>query len=140
MMSESSQLPKDKIEKELTRTRRAAEKQAQDPARSLKTIRQAAEKAERKKASLGGIWSQLKLMIALGKAYFTGAYRAVPYKSIVAILAGLLYFYSPIDVILDFIPIFGFLDDIYVLQLVYAYIREDLQRFADWQLTQSKAS
>ena len=60
---------------------------------------------------LGKIKDDLKLLQALCLAYWRGEYRAISPKALVSVVAGLMYFLSPVDAILDFIPVFGMLDD-----------------------------
>ena len=38
-------------------------------------------------------------------------YKKIPFGTIAAVVASLLYFVSPIDVIPDFIPVIGYIDD-----------------------------
>lgn len=45
------------------------------------------------------------------KDFFTRKYTEVPVGTIMAIAGSLLYVLSPIDIIPDFIPVVGFLDD-----------------------------
>ena len=40
-----------------------------------------------------------------------GVYKETPWKTIAALTGALIYVLSPIDLILDFIPFIGFLDD-----------------------------
>ena len=53
-------------------------------------------------------------------------------SSIIAILGGIIYFLSPIDIIPDFIPIIGYLDDIFVLNLVIDQVRKDIDKYKEW--------
>jgi uncharacterized membrane protein YkvA (DUF1232 family) len=48
----------------------------------------------------------------------------------VSVVAGLMYFLSPVDAIPDFIPVFGMLDDIAVLAWVMKSLSDELSAFA----------
>jgi uncharacterized membrane protein YkvA (DUF1232 family) len=57
--------------------------------------------------------------------------RAVlPWRTVSAVTAALLYFVSPIDLIPDFIPVIGYLDDLLVLGLCVRLVRDDLREYA----------
>lgn len=45
------------------------------------------------------------------------------------IIAALVYFISPVDLIPDFIPIIGYIDDATVLGLVIKFLSNDITRF-----------
>jgi uncharacterized membrane protein YkvA (DUF1232 family) len=51
----------------------------------------------------------------------------------VLVVAGLLYLVSPIDAILDAIPVLGFLDDALVLGWVFRQVRWELDAFREWE-------
>jgi len=54
-----------------------------------------------------------------------------PWRTVAAVASALLYLSSPIDVIPDFIPLAGLLDDVVVIALCLAVARGDLRRFAE---------
>lgn len=76
---------------------------------------------------------QYDTMRRLIKAYANGEYREFPYMSIVKIVAAVVYFVSVVDLIPDFIPIIGLTDDLAVLAWVYMSVKDDLQKFVDWE-------
>ena len=47
--------------------------------------------------------------------------------------AGLLYFVSPLDFVPDFIFGLGFIDDVYILTLVYKQVAKDLEKYRLWK-------
>ncbi len=69
----------------------------------------------------------------LVKAYAKGEYRAIPWKSMLTIVAAILYFISPFDLISDFIPVIGLSDDLSVLLWTYNSIKSDINNFLDWE-------
>ena len=66
----------------------------------------------------------------------SGRYRKLPKRSLVAIVAALLYFLDPLDMIPDFIPFVGFVDDAAVLAWVASRMHADLRAFLDWETGQ----
>ena len=48
----------------------------------------------------------------------------------------LLYVLSPLDVIPDFIPLAGFIDDAAVFGFVLAFAKDDLVRYREWRKMQ----
>jgi uncharacterized membrane protein YkvA (DUF1232 family) len=67
------------------------------------------------------------------KAYFTGEYRIIPWGSIVKIIAVLIYFISPIDVIPDFLPFIGLTDDLALTMWLFSSLKDDFQNFEAWE-------
>jgi len=57
----------------------------------------------------------------------------VPWKVITAIVSAVLYFISPLDVICDFIPILGYLDDAAVVGLALKFCEGDLKQYEEWK-------
>ena len=63
----------------------------------------------------------------------TGTYKETPWKTIAALTGALLYVLSPIDLILDFIPLIGFLDDAIVIGLAIKLAQPDLAKYRAWK-------
>src|SRR5680860_559742 len=55
-----------------------------------------------------------KVMIGMVKDYRKGIYRNVPWFTLAAIAFSLLYILNPLDIIPDFIPGLGYVDDLAV--------------------------
>jgi uncharacterized membrane protein YkvA (DUF1232 family) len=75
---------------------------------------------------------QVKLLWELLKDVWGGNFKA-PWGTVAAVTATLLYVISPLDVIPDFIPGIGLVDDLMVVTLCMSMIRVDLRRYAEWR-------
>ena len=62
-----------------------------------------------------------------------GVYRETPWTTIAALTGALIYVLSPIDLILDFIPGIGFLDDAIVIGLAIRLALPDLEKYRAWK-------
>ena len=91
------------------------------------------KKAEKVKSQLTAVWESLTLMFGIVSDWIKGNYKEVPVGSIVAIVGGLIYFLSPIDVIPDFIPVIGYIDDVLVIGLVLKQVNNDLEKYKIWK-------
>ena len=85
---------------------------------------------------LGKLKDDLRLLQALCLAYWRGEYRAISPKALLSVVAGLMYFLSPVDAIPDFIPMFGMLDDIAVLAWLMKTLTGELDAFHAWRSRQ----
>jgi uncharacterized membrane protein YkvA (DUF1232 family) len=54
------------------------------------------------------------------------------------VVAGLLYFVWPVDLVPDAILMFGWLDDVTLLAFIIRSIKLDLEAFQVWEKTASK--
>ena len=81
----------------------------------------------------------LWLFMSLIKDYYQGNYRQIPYKALSAGIVGLLYTLNPIDLIPDFIPFIGHIDDALVLTFCLKLVEKDLQKYQLWKASQSTA-
>lgn len=73
------------------------------------------------------------------KAWVSGEYTEVPRTTILLGIGALIYFVNPFDAIPDLLPATGLLDDVTVIGLVLASIREDVERFRAWRSCRSTA-
>lgn len=80
------------------------------------------------------------LLISMVKDYWSGKYREVSWWVIAAVVFALLYVLSPIDLIPDFIPVIGLLDDAVVIALCLAMIEQDLLRYQEWKEAQTETT
>lgn len=76
---------------------------------------------------------KVTILSRMVKAYFTGEYKIIPWSSIVKIIAVLIYFISPIDVIPDILPFIGLTDDLALTVWLFASLKEDLKNFEVWE-------
>lgn len=71
-----------------------------------------------KKANIGLLlkhFYKVKLLVYMIQDYYYGYYRDIPWGTLSAIVITLLYVLTPIDLIPDFIPGVGYVDDVAVL-------------------------
>lgn len=69
------------------------------------------------------------------KAYALGQYREVPWKTILLIVAAVIYFINPLDLVPDIVPLTGLTDDFAVLLWVYNSVSNEIDRFLAWEKT-----
>lgn len=91
----------------------------------------------RKGPRLGKLREDVRLMQALCLAWWRGEYRSISTKALVTVVAGLLYFVSPLDAIPDWLLGVGLLDDIAVLAWVLKAVSDELAAFSAWRNRQA---
>lgn len=85
-------------------------------------------------ARLGG---DLKLLQGLCAAWWRGEYRAIGSQALVAVVAALVYFLVPLDMVPDWLLGVGLLDDLAVLAWVLRTWDGELQAYRVWREAQS---
>ena len=86
---------------------------------------------ENNNGEISSLTEKVKLFILMIQSYVKGEYREVPFKSILLIFAGLIYFINPFDLIGDFIPGIGYIDDIGLILWILKSVEEDVLRFKE---------
>ncbi|MCD6353714.1 MAG: DUF1232 domain-containing protein [Proteobacteria bacterium] len=85
-----------------------------------------------------GIWKRLiedfGLLYSLTKDYWKGNYREVPLWTVTLFALTIAYVVFPVDIIPDFIPGLGQLDDAVVILLCIYFIEKDLYRYKEWKM------
>jgi uncharacterized membrane protein YkvA (DUF1232 family) len=124
------------IEHEVDKKRSKAEDYLRDPDKSKKLLDEALKKAEakeEKKGPLAEVWNNLNALFRLLRAYIRRDYTRIPWGSIVLVVVAIIYFVSPFDLIPDWIPVAGFIDDAAVIAFVLKQINTDLNQFLQWE-------
>ena len=80
----------------------------------------------------------VKIFFSMLKDFFTKKYTEVPVGTIMAIAGSLLYVLSPIDIIPDFIPVVGYLDDAGIVALCMNFVKTDLEKYKKFKDTEQK--
>jgi uncharacterized membrane protein YkvA (DUF1232 family) len=110
-----------------------------DPAKAKKLLTDAVRKAGDRmptKGPLTEVWNYLQALFRLFSAYTRRQYTEIPWQSILLVATAILYFVIPADLIPDFIPIAGLVDDAAVIAFIVARIRTDLDAFLTWEAAQ----
>jgi uncharacterized membrane protein YkvA (DUF1232 family) len=85
------------------------------------------------RTSVGGLRGDAATLIRMVRETLRGGYRRLPKRTVIAMIAGLVYFVSPLDLIPDVLPLLGFVDDAAVLFWVVRQVRRDLDDFRAWE-------
>ena len=99
----------------------------------LQKVMADSEKAEAKAGKLGEQFENFVLLWGLLKDYWQKKYPHAPWKLIAAIGFAVTYLVSPIDVIPDFIPFVGFVDDASVFALVIKAFEVEIKEYKTWK-------
>ena len=91
------------------------------------------EKIESSVQKYADIASRLNVLTRLTKAWRNKEYTEVSYVTVFLSVAILLYFVSPIDLVPDFIPMIGGLDDVLLLGFLLKMIDKEIERFLTWE-------
>ncbi|HEX5036342.1 MAG TPA: DUF1232 domain-containing protein [bacterium] len=106
----------------------------QDKERLESFLKEAVVKADRNKSKIRRVWSHLKALARMIRAWAKGEYRRVPASTLVAAAAALVYFLNPFDLVPDFLPV-GLIDDALFIGWVLSAIQTDVEKFLDWERT-----
>ena len=82
---------------------------------------------------LGRFINDMKIMLSLIRDFWNKSYREVPWWTIGAVVTALLYVLNPVDIVPDFIPFFGLLDDAAVISACLFLVEKDLDRYRSWK-------
>lgn len=118
---------------------RSSMRRASRMSRNLPSILRLLQQALRKTQTMGAssALNTLRLRIVLlgrmVKSYAVGDYKDMSMRSVLVILATLVYFVLPIDLVPDFLPLVGFTDDIALVVFIFQRLQEEIDRFEQWE-------
>lgn len=82
---------------------------------------------------LGDKLSMIPMLMMLVKDYVKKYYTEFPSGTMLAIVAALIYFLSPADLVSDIVPILGFVDDAAILGKCLDFAKDDLKKYNKWK-------
>ena len=106
------------------------------PVQIFGVLAQAVETLKDRENPKSGVRQVFELMftvVRLIRAWAGGHYRGVSPFTVVSGVAVLLYVISPIDLVPDFIPVLGFMDDLSLMAWFIGKFRDEIQLFQEWE-------
>ncbi|HEM5989526.1 TPA: DUF1232 domain-containing protein [Streptococcus suis] len=86
----------------------------------------------------GDKFSAIPGMISMVRSYVKREYTTLPKGAILATIGALIYFFSPLDALPDFLFGPGLLDDAFVLNACLKLVKSDVDDFRNWQASQRR--
>ena len=133
---EEKQVGGDEVTESAAFRRAAAEAEAYagDPQRLRKLLEDAIGKLNViPRGPFGEGWPYLLAMVRLLRDYHRAEYRDIAAPKLIAIISAIIYFVSPFDVIPDYVPVLGHIDDAFVIGLALKTVRAELDAFMSWE-------
>jgi len=84
-------------------------------------------------ANMSIIRDHFRVIGRMIKAHATGDYKIRSLRVLIILLAAIIYFINPLDMIPDFLFGIGLADDLAVLTLVYRAAAEEITLFRKWE-------
>jgi uncharacterized membrane protein YkvA (DUF1232 family) len=116
-----------------SRAKRRAGKVLKDDSKLQSVLLNVGKKLGSGNLEISRMGDKLKLLVRMVKAYVSGNYKVVPWKSIMVITGVLVYFVMPLDLIADFIPVTGYIDDFSLVLWVFSHLQDDIDTFSMWE-------
>jgi uncharacterized membrane protein YkvA (DUF1232 family) len=82
---------------------------------------------------LAAFRAQIELALDIVRDHLRGECPQIPYRTISLMAAALSYFVEHLDVVPDFLPQVGAVDDAVVMEVACQLGRDGLQRYCDWK-------
>ena len=115
---------------------RAVAAVAHGTGKTLEAIDKASRKLE-PLASLpiiGGTVAEVQDIISMLDDYYHGRYKKLPVSVILGSVAIVAYLLSPFDIVPDSIPLLGFIDDAFIINIVLELcVDKELERYRNWR-------
>ena len=125
----------DKQEKAQEKIKTKSGKIKEEDIQNVLNKREKLEKKFQGNGYLGKFLANFKIMFSMLQDYWYGNYRDVPWMTIAAIVVALLYVLNPVDLIPDFIPVIGLIDDATIIAACLSLVQKDLNSYISWKET-----
>lgn len=110
-----------------------AAKKLKDNERLQKLLNQAGQKAQQNRERLEAVWADFQTLLDMLKAYVKREYTVIPWRTLLKLVAAVIYFVNPFDLVPDFLPAIGLVDDISVIAFVVQSLKNDIDNYSSWR-------
>jgi uncharacterized membrane protein YkvA (DUF1232 family) len=100
-------------------------------------VEKATRKSEKCYEFLVAPWESLQIFLRLLRAQLAGKFRA-PADSVLVLVAAVIYFVSPFDLIPDSVPVLGLMDDAALITCVAKANLNLISTFRTWEILRDK--
>ena len=108
-----------------------AKEYAKNPASVIRVLGNVTKKID--KGALAELKDSIYVLARMLKAVVKKEYKHLPTATLVRIVGAMLYFLFIADLVPDFIPVLGYMDDAAVLAWVINSVKGDIENFQDWE-------
>ena len=79
------------------------------------------------------VTNQARLVLELIDDFIDGRYREIPWHALAIAVTTLLYSVSPADVVPDYVPVLGAIDDVIIVAIGMSLVRKHLKDYCDFK-------
>lgn len=128
-------LTKEKIKKQIDKFSEKAKELIDNPEKVSTVLEKAISLCDDmgKIRIIGKHFREASLVCNMLNDYICKRYTKIPSATVITLLAAVLYFISPIDIIPDFLPLIGHLDDMMVFAFVRDAAKAYLKKYEKWK-------
>lgn len=109
-------------------------------ASDLSGLMDKAKTVQAKAGKLGQLFNDVMTALSLLKDYVAGRYTQIPWRIVAGLGFALAYVVNPFDLVPDFLPGLGYLDDAAVFGLAISLARPDVAAYKQWKEKRSNPS
>ena len=100
----------------------------------IETVLQKEQEISRKfHGPLGRFIGDGRTLIGMIKDYWQKNYREIPWWTVAASATALLYVLNPMDLVPDFIPVIGLIDDATIVSVCLFMLDRDIKKYKVWK-------
>ena len=130
--TQGQRLSEEKAEETLERGFHEAESTIDDKEK-LSTLLNKLKQKMKSLPMVGSVLANVPTMFKLLNSYLKGDYTDIPRKQLVIIVSAVSYLVSPIDLVPDFIPVVGLIDDMAIISICIKAVQSELEKYLAWR-------